>query len=273
MKNRLLTSLTGIVMSTALIMTGCTGTATGAATSTNTSTAAVQTESAASETEHAEKGADEKKQAESAASETNQAELKTVEPSAYAGQTIYGQVTAVNGSEVTLSLGTVRQKSKKPKTSTAPAAPAGNEAAAPAMPSGNETAAPDMPAGNEAAASDAVTSPSPNMNSAPGKESNSSATASIKGGNGEAMRKGGKSSFKASGEQMTITVPENLAGVQINEGCILSVTLDESGKVSSVEVKSGRKIQSGTNAQKPAGGGAEQDAGKPADDSATLNQA
>ncbi len=251
MKNRLLTSLTGIVMSTALIMTGCTGTATGAATSTNTSTAAVQTESAASETEHAEKGADEKKQAESAASETNQAELKTVEPSAYAGQTIYGQVTAVNGSEVTLSLGTVRQKSKKPKTSTRPAAPAGNETAA----------------------SDAVTSPSPNMNSDPGKESNSGATASIKGGNGEAMRKGGKSSFKVSGEQMTITIPENLAGVQINEGCILSVTLDESGNVSSVEVKSGRKIQSGTNAQKPAGGGAEQDAGKPADDSATLNQA
>lgn len=262
MKNRLLTSLTGIVMSMALIMAGCTGTATSAVTSTNTSTAALQKESVANERENLEKGADEKKQAESAASETNQAELKTVEPSAYAGQTIYGQVTAVNGSEVTLSLGTVRQKSEKPNTSTAPAAPAGNETAAPAMPAGNEAAAPD-----------AVTSPTPNMNSESGKGSYSGAAGSIKEGNGTVMRKGNKSSFKASGEQMTITVPENLAVVKLNVGCILSVTLDESGNVSSVEVKSGRKTQSGTNVQKPTSGGAEQDAGKPADDSAVLDQA
>ena len=53
-----------------------------------------------------------KKSKDSASAETP-AELRTVDPSAYAGQTVDGKVTAISGSQVTVTLGTFKEKSNK----------------------------------------------------------------------------------------------------------------------------------------------------------------
>ena len=137
MKRRILVTLTGIAMSAVLITTGCAGLS-GAATA---SPATSQTESSASsgqadssaQTDDAGlsdqaasadnkdasgnpegRSSSGKKSKDSASAETP-AELRTVDPSAYAGQTVNGKVTAINGSQVTVTLGTFKLSLFLPK--------------------------------------------------------------------------------------------------------------------------------------------------------------
>ena len=121
MKKKLLASLTGIALSAAIVVSGCAGTA-------NTASAASDEKSVVQEAgaenaagEAADQAADQTAgqavdQSAGESADQSTAELKTVEPSAYAGQTVYGKVTAVNGSDVTVTLGTMKKKSKKSTT-------------------------------------------------------------------------------------------------------------------------------------------------------------
>ena len=211
MKKKLLASLTGIAMSAAVIVSGCAGTTSSAA---ENGTKSVVQEAGA---ENAGNQAAE--QPSGQAQEQAPAELKTVEPSAYAGQTVYGKVTAVNGSEVTVSLGTVKKKSKKTTESSTTNGNAAEESAK------TDDSAAEESAKTDGAAAENKTAGKPDKSQGKGKQK--------------------KSAFTASGEQMTVTISDGLTEKEIKEGNILKLTLDDSGTVTSVEVKSKSKGRSG----------------------------
>ena len=210
MKKKLLTSMTGIAMSAAMIVSGCAGTANSAlsASDTNRVVQEAGTENAAGQS--VDQSADQTAgQSADQSADQSTAELKTVEPSAYAGQTVYGKVTAVNGSDVTVTLGTMKKKSKKSTT--------------------ESDSAKDTAAADKAAAED-------------------KATAKDKAATDKTSANGNKkkSPFTSSGEQMTVAISDGLTETEIKEGKILKLTLDDSGTVTSVEVKSKSKSSSGS---------------------------
>ena len=220
MKKKLLASLTGIAMSAAVIVSGCAGTTSSAAENgtksvvqeagaENAGNQAAEQPSGQAPSQPAEQPSGQaQEQAPGQAAEQATVELKTVEPSAYAGQTVYGKVTAVNGSEVTVSLGTVKKKSKKT----------------------TERSTTNGNAAEESAKTDGAAA----ENKTAGKLDKSQ---------GKGKQK--KSPFTASGEQMTVTISDGLTEKEIKEGNILKLTLDDSGTVTSVEVKSKSKGRSG----------------------------
>jgi len=175
-----------------------------------------------------------KKSKDSASAETP-AELRTVDPSAYAGQTVDGKVTAISGSQVTVTLGTFKEKSNKNS-------------------SDSGTSDSDVSTSNtEGATASGSNTSVPSTSAAPAGGNTGMAEA-----NREKTGKGKKSSFKSSGEQMTVTIPETLSDIEIKENYVLSITLDESGNVTAVEVKSkGRSRSDGIKpdeGQMPEGG-------------------
>ena len=246
MKKKLLASLTGIAMSAAVIVSGCAGTTSSAAENGTKSVvqeagaenagdqAAGQPSGQAAEQpagqpsgQAAEQPAD---QPSGQAAEQATVELKTVEPSTYAGQTVYGKVTAVNGSEVTVSLGTMKKKSKKTTESSTTNGNAAEESAKTDDSAAEESAKTDDSAAEESAKTDGAAA----ENKTAGKPDKSQ---------GKGKQK--KSPFTASGEQMTVTISDGLTEKEIKEGNILKLTLDDSGTVTSVEVKSKSKGRSG----------------------------
>ena len=129
MKKKLLTSITGIAMSAAMIVSGCAGTANSASSASNKNSVVQEAGAENASGQSADQSADQTAgqsadqsadqaggQSADQSADQSTAELKTVEPSAYAGQTVYGKVTAVNGSDVTVTLGTMKKKSKKSTT-------------------------------------------------------------------------------------------------------------------------------------------------------------
>lgn len=280
MKKKLIVSLTGIAMSMAIAATGCasaTGTAGEQVSSTKSS---VQAEISSGETEEAaetsdqsaesagaaaEDGGSEKHRKQKASSEQSAgqesfgeaAELTTVEPSAYAGQTVYGKVTAIDGAQVTVSLGTISQNSKSAGKSKKPAeeAPAEGESTGVETSGGVQNLSLKTTAVSVIQLADSGTDTGADTETDSGVDSTTSATPKTEKGdedpNSSATPKTGKengqkkkSSFKASGEQMTVTIPEGLTDAEIKEGCVLSITLDEAGNVSAVEVRSRSRSRS-----------------------------
>lgn len=259
MKRKLIVSLTGIAMSLALAVTGCAGT-------TGTTGTASEAGSAASETDtriaqgkssdsnaNADASADEsqtdssgkkkkkgtgdgsgsekpsgKKSKGSDSGETT-AELKTVEPGTYAGQTVYGKVTSISDSQITVKLGTYNKDASVTQTSV------------------TEDTAEVIEA---VAASD----------------DNSTDTSS---GNTDAKSKKKKSRFTANGEQMTVTIPESLSGIEIKEKYVLSITLDDQGNVTAIEVVSkGRSKLKGPDSGKDGSGS---ESGQDTENSTDIN--
>ena len=283
MKKKLIVSLTGIAMSMAIAATGC-ASATGTAGEQVSSTkSAVQAEISSGEAEQAaetadqttesagavaENGASEKHRKQKPSHEQNDgqessdaaAELTTVEPSAYAGQTVCGKVTAIDGAQVTVSLGTISQKSKSSGAPKAPAegAPAEGES------TGAETSGSAQNLSTKTGNASVIQLT--NEGEASGTDSTTSATPKAERKNGHKK----KSPFKANGEQMTVTIPEGLTDTEIKEGSVLSITLDEAGNVSAVEVKlTGRsKPQDGS---RPKNSGGSQNSSNSQDSSGLQN--
>ena len=239
MKKKLLTSITGIAMSAAMIVSGCAGTANSASSASNKNSvvqeAGAENASGQSADQTAGQSADQ-------SADQSTAELKTVEPSAYAGQTVYGKVTAVNGSDVTVTLGTMKKKSKKSTTESDSAKDtvAADAAAAEDKSTAEDTSAEDKTSENGNAASDSQGS------SDSGTETTGKSDKEKSQGSGKKK----KSPFTSSGEQMTVTIPDGLTETEIKEGKILKLTLDDSGTVTSVEVKSKSKSSSGSGSNK-----------------------
>lgn len=247
-------------MSAMLITTGCAG-STGAATASQTTSQAentvaadqsgdsAQTDNAAPEDQKSASGNSEgssapKQKSDSSAENSGSSaetteELKTVEPSAYAGQTVYGKVTAINDSQVTVTLGTYKEKHKKSSSGSGTTDSNTNDSGA----TDSNTA--DTNANNSGATDSNANTPS--TSTAPANGSADTAEAN-RGKTGQ----GKKSHFTSSGEQMTVTIPDSLSGVEIKENYVLSITLDESGNVTAVEVKSKGRSKSGSD--QPAGG-------------------
>lgn len=242
MKRKLIVTLTGIAMSMALAVTGCAGTTGAAGTSgsasseTNTQTAKRDSTDAKtpsdSQQDTAEANASKNKPKEGttdgsgtgkpsgkkpkgSSSEEATAALKTVEPSTYAGQTVYGKVTAINDSQITVTLGTYNKEASVTQTSAAT---------------------------EETELTDAVATTT-DQNADPTAES------------ADAGTKKKKSRFTASDEQMTITIPESLAGIEIKEKYVLAITLDDSGSVTALEVasKGHSKSKGASSGEKGAG--------------------
>ena len=239
MKKKLLTSITGIAMSAAMIVSGCAGTANSASSASNKNSvvqeAGAENASGQSADQAGGQSADQ-------SADQSTAELKTVEPSAYAGQTVYGKVTAVNGSDVTVTLGTMKKKSKKSTTESDSAKDtvAADAAAAEDKSTAEDTSAEDKTSENGNAASDSQGS------SDSGTETTGKSDKEKSQGSGKKK----KSPFTSSGEQMTVTIPDGLTETEIKEGKILKLTLDDSGTVTSVEVKSKSKSSSGSGSNK-----------------------
>ena len=239
MKKKLLTSITGIAMSAAMIVSGCAGTANSASSASNKNSvvqeAGAENASGQSADQTAGQSADQ-------SADQSTAELKTVEPSAYAGQTVYGKVTAVNGSDVTVTLGTMKKKSKKSTTESDSAKDtvAEDAAAVEDKSTAEDTSAEDKTSENGNAASDSQGS------SDSGTETTGKSDKEKSQGSGKKK----KSPFTSSGEQMTVTIPDGLTETEIKEGKILKLTLDDSGTVTSVEVKSKSKSSSGSGSNK-----------------------
>ena len=231
MKKKLLTSITGIAMSAAMIVSGCAGTANSASSASNKNSVVQEAGAENASGQSADQSADQ-----------STAELKTVEPSAYAGQTVYGKVTAVNGSDVTVTLGTMKKKSKKSTTESDSAKDtvAEDAAAVEDKSTAEDTSAEDKTSENGNAASDSQGS------SDSGTETTGKSDKEKSQGSGKKK----KSPFTSSGEQMTVTIPDGLTETEIKEGKILKLTLDDSGTVTSVEVKSKSKSSSGSGSNK-----------------------
>lgn len=256
MKRKLIVTLTGIAMSMALAVTGCAGTTGAAGTSgsasseTNTQTAKRDSTDAKtpsdSQQDTAEANASKNKPKEGttdgsgtgkpsgkkpkgSSSEEATAALKTVEPSTYAGQTVYGKVTAINDSQITVTLGTYNKEASVTQTSAAT---------------------------EETELTDAVATTT-DQNADPTAES------------ADAGTKKKKSRFTASDEQMTITIPESLAGIEIKEKYVLAITLDDNGSVTALEVasKGHSKSKGASSGEKGAG----QEKAPSSGDSAELN--
>ena len=233
MKKKLLTSITGIAMSAAMIVSGCAGTANSASSASNKNSvvqeAGAENASGQSADQAGGQSADQ-------SADQSTAELKTVEPSAYAGQTVYGKVTAVNGSDVTVTLGTMKKKSKKSTTESD---------------SAKDTVAADAAAAEDTSAADKT---SENGNAASDSQGSSDSGTETTGKSDKEKSQGSgkkkKSPFTSSGEQMTVTIPDGLTETEIKEGKILKLTLDDSGTVTSVEVKSKSKSSSGSGSNK-----------------------
>ena len=271
MKKKLLTSITGIAMSAAMIVSGCAGTANSASSASNKNsvvqeagaenasgqsadqTAGQSADQSADQTagQSADQSADQAGgqsadqtagQSADQSADQSTAELKTVEPSAYAGQTVYGKVTAVNGSDVTVTLGTMKKKSKKSTTESDSAKDtvAEDAAAVEDKSTAEDTSAADKTSENGNAASDSQGS------SDSGTETTGKSDKEKSQGSGKKK----KSPFTSSGEQMTVTIPDGLTETEIKEGKILKLTLDDSGTVTSVEVKSKSKSSSGSGSNK-----------------------
>ena len=239
MKKKLLTSITGIAMSAAMIVSGCAGTANSASSASNKNSvvqeAGAENASGQSADQTAGQSADQ-------SADQSTAELKTVEPSAYAGQTVYGKVTAVNGSDVTVTLGTMKKKSKKSTTESDSAKDtvAEDAAAVEDKSTAEDTSAEDKTSENGNAASDSQGS----------SDSGTETTGKSDKEKSQRSGKKKKSPFTSSGEQMTVTIPDGLTETEIKEGKILKLTLDDSGTVTSVEVKSKSKSSSGSGSNK-----------------------
>ena len=245
MKKKLLTSITGIAMSAAMIVSGCAGTANSASSASNKNSvvqeAGAENASGQSADQTAGQSADQSAdqaggQSADQSADQSTAELKTVEPSAYAGQTVYGKVTAVNGSDVTVTLGTMKKKSKKSTTESD---------------SAKDTVAADAAAAEDTSAADKT---SENGNAASDSQGSSDSGTETTGKSDKEKSQGSgkkkKSPFTSSGEQMTVTIPDGLTETEIKEGKILKLTLDDSGTVTSVEVKSKSKSSSGSGSNK-----------------------
>ena len=277
MKRKIIVTLTGITMSAMLITTGCAG-STGAATASQTTSQAENTvaadqsgDSAQTENTESTNKTDKSAQADAAgqpdasgnaesnsssakkqkpgsstekpgASAETTEELKTVEPSAYAGQTVYGKVTAINDSQVTVTLGTYKEKHKNSSSGSGTTDSNTNDSGA----TDSNTA--DTKANNPGATDSNANTPS--TSTAPIAPANGNA--GIAEASKEKTGQGKKSHFTSSGEQMTVTIPDSLSGVEIKENYVLSITLDESGNVTAVEVKSKGRSKSGSD--QPAGG-------------------
>ena len=242
MKRKLIVTLTGIAMSMALAVTGCAGT-TGAAGTSGSASSEINTQTAKGDSTDAKTPSDSSqdtteanasknkpkegttdgsstgkpsgKKSKGSSSEEATAALKTVEPSTYAGQTVYGKVTAINDSQITVTLGTYNKEASVTHTSAAT---------------------------EEAELTDAVATTT-DQNADPTAES------------ADAGTKKKKSRFTASDEQMTITIPESLAGIEIKEKYVLAITLDDNGSVTALEVasKGHSKSKSASNGEKGAG--------------------
>ena len=257
MKKKLLTSITGIAMSAAMIVSGCAGTANSASSASNKNSVVQEAGAENASGQSADQSADQTAgqsadqsadqaggqsadqaggQSADQSADQSTAELKTVEPSAYAGQTVYGKVTAVNGSDVTVTLGTMKKKSKKSTTESD---------------SAKDTVAADAAAAEDTSAAD-KTSENGNAASDSQGSSDSGTETTGKSDKEKSQRSGKKkkSPFTSSGEQMTVTIPDGLTETEIKEGKILKLTLDDSGTVTSVEVKSKSKSSSGSGSNK-----------------------
>ena len=243
MKKKLLTSITGIAMSAAMIVSGCAGTANSASSASNKNSVVQEAGAENASGQSADQSADQAGgQSADQSADQSTAELKTVEPSAYAGQTVYGKVTAVNGSDVTVTLGTMKKKSKKSTTESDSAKDtvAEDAAAVEDKSTAEDTSAADKTSENGNAASDSQGS------SDSGTETTGKSDKEKSQGSGKKK----KSPFTSSGEQMTVTIPDGLTETEIKEGKILKLTLDDSGTVTSVEVKSKSKSSSGSGSNK-----------------------
>ena len=243
MKKKLLTSITGIAMSAAMIVSGCAGTANSASSASNKNSVVQEAGAENASGQSADQSADQTAgQSADQSADQSTAELKTVEPSAYAGQTVYGKVTAVNGSDVTVTLGTMKKKSKKSTTESDSAKDtvAEDAAAVEDKSTAEDTSAEDKTSENGNAASDSQGS------SDSGTETTGKSDKEKSQGSGKKK----KSPFTSSGEQMTVTIPDGLTETEIKEGKILKLTLDDSGTVTSVEVKSKSKSSSGSGSNK-----------------------
>ena len=243
MKKKLLTSITGIAMSAAMIVSGCAGTANSASSASNKNSVVQEAGAENASGQSADQSADQAGgQSADQSADQSTAELKTVEPSAYAGQTVYGKVTAVNGSDVTVTLGTMKKKSKKSTTESDSAKDtvAADAAAAEDKSTAEDASAADKTSENGNAASDSQGS------SDSGTETTGKSDKEKSQGSGKKK----KSPFTSSGEQMTVTIPDGLTETEIKEGKILKLTLDDSGTVTSVEVKSKSKSSSGSGSNK-----------------------
>ena len=263
MKKKLLTSITGIAMSAAMIVSGCAGTANSASSASNKNSVVQEAGAENASGQSADQSADQTagqsadqsadqaggQSADQAAGQSadqsadqSTAELKTVEPSAYAGQTVYGKVTAVNGSDVTVTLGTMKKKSKKSTTESDSAKDtvAEDAAAVEDKSTAEDTSAADKTSENGNAASDSQGS----------SDSGTETTGKSDKEKSQRSGKKKKSPFTSSGEQMTVTIPDGLTETEIKEGKILKLTLDDSGTVTSVEVKSKSKSSSGSGSNK-----------------------
>ena len=242
MKRKLIVTLTGIAMSMALAVTGCAGT-TGAAGTSGSASSEINTQTAKGDSTDAKTPSDSSqdtteanasknkpkegttdgsstgkpsgKKSKGSSSEEATAALKTVEPSTYAGQTVYGKVTAINDSQITVTLGTYNKEASVTHTSAAT---------------------------EEAELTDAVATTT-DQNADPTAES------------ADAGTKKKKSRFTASDEQMTITIPESLAGIEIKEKYVLAITLDDNGSVTALEVasKGHSKSKGASSGEKGAG--------------------
>lgn len=239
MKKKLLTSITGIAMSAAMIVSGCAGTANSASSASNKNSVVQEAGAENAAGQSADQSADQAGgQSADQSADQSTAELKTVEPSAYAGQTVYGKVTAVNGSDVTVTLGTMKKKSKKSTTESNSAKD--TVAAAEDKSTAEDTSAADKTSENGNAASDSQGS----------SDSGTETTGKSDKEKSQRSGKKKKSPFTSSGEQMTVTIPDGLTETEIKEGKILKLTLDDSGTVTSVEVKSKSKSSSGSGSNK-----------------------
>ena len=242
MKRKLIVTLTGIAMSMALAVTGCAGT-TGAAGTSGSASSEINTQTAKGDSTDAKTPSDSSqdtteanasknkpkegttdgsstgkpsgKKSKGSSSEEATAALKTVEPSTYAGQTVYGKVTAINDSQITVTLGTYNKEASVTQTSAAT---------------------------EETELTDAVATTT-DQNADPTAES------------ADAGTKKKKSRFTASDEQMTITIPESLAGIEIKEKYVLAITLDDNGSVTALEVasKGHSKSKGASSGEKGAG--------------------
>ena len=242
MKRKLIVTLTGIAMSMALAVTGCAGT-TGAAGTSGSASSEINTQTAKGDstdaktpsdfsqdtteanasknkpkegtTDGSSTGKPSGKKPKGSSSEEATAALKTVEPSTYAGQTVYGKVTAINDSQITVTLGTYNKEASVTQTSAAT---------------------------EETELTDALATTT-DQNADPTAES------------ADAGTKKKKSRFTASDEQMTITIPESLASIEIKEKYVLAITLDDNGSVTALEVasKGHSKSKGASSGEKGAG--------------------
>lgn len=242
MKRKLIVTLTGIAMSMALAVTGCAGT-TGAAGTSGSASSEINTQTAKGDSTDAKTPSDSSqdtteanasknkpkegttdgsgtgkpsgKKPKGSSSEEATAALKTVEPSTYAGQTVYGKVTAINDSQITVTLGTYNKEASVTQTSAAT---------------------------EETELTDALATTT-DQNADPTAES------------ADAGTKKKKSRFTASDEQMTITIPESLASIEIKEKYVLAITLDDNGSVTALEVasKGHSKSKGASSGEKGAG--------------------